>query len=57
MKGAGWENDGISWGAESSPQSHVEKKGCSEVGFRGFLIILFGSCQFRSLSKVETSVS
>lgn len=56
-KGAGWGNDGISWAAESSPLSQVGKKSCAEVGGGFLIIILFGSCQFRSWSKVETAVS
>lgn len=36
MKSAGWKNDGISWGAENSPLSHVEKKSCPAVGFGVF---------------------
>lgn len=57
MKDAGWENDGISWAAESSPLSHMEKKGCTEVEGVFLIIILFGSFQFRSWSKLETAVS
>lgn len=57
MKDAGWENDGISWAAESSPLSHMGKKGCTEVEGGFLIIILFGSFQFRSWSKLETAVS
>lgn len=45
MKDAGWENDGISWAAESSPLSHMGKKGCTEVEGVFLIIILFGSFQ------------
>lgn len=56
VKGAGWENDGIPWAAEGSPLSHVEKA-AQNLGIGAFSTILFGSCQFRSLRKVETSAS